>query len=1019
MRKNLKSKVLLLAVMTVAAIALLCISAGAYTSGYYTYEVYDGEAIITGCDTSVSGVIAIPDNLGGYPVTHINYDAFQYCHSITGFYVSERNNYYSAIDGVLYDKYQSCLVCFPDGKTVSSFTVPDTVFYIGNDAFEACTFLTAVTIPNSVESIGDRAFQHCTSLTAVTIPDSVTSIGDYAFYGCTSLTDVTIGDSVKTISSYAFAYCASLTNVTIPDSVIFIGECAFQYCTSLTGVTIGNSVRNIGSSAFQYCTSLTGVTIGNSVRNIGGSAFQYCTNLIGVVIPNSVFSIGDYAFEWCKSLTDLTISNGVVSIGNSAFHKCITLTAITIPDSVTSIGDQAFLATAYYTNSNNWKNGGLYIGKHLIKAEGSPSGNFTVKGGTMCIADFAFSGCYRLTGVTIPDSVTSIGLNAFYNCSSLTAVTIPDSVTSIGDGAFYKCSSLTAVTIGNSVTSIGDWAFSGTAYYNNSSNWENDVLYIGKYLIKAKDTLSGSYTVKDGTRCIGDYAFYYCTSLTTVTIPDSVTSIGNGAFYGCTSLTDVTIGNSVTSIGSYAFYGCTSLTAVTIPDSVTYIGGGAFVGCNLTDVTIGNGVTFIGDQAFAYCSFLTAVTIPDSVTSIGYGVFDCCENLQSITLPFVGGSAAHSDCLGFLFCSDGRLNNDWVPVSLKTVILSDICTLIADDAFKYCPYLTNVTIGNGVTSIGDGAFYACDSLSDVTIGNSVTTIGYFAFEACTSLTDVHYLGTQEQWDAISINDYNDPLLNATLHFAEPALSKLTARITENGVFAKATAVPPADGKIVFAGYDADGRLLGTVMGTASSATLPKGSVRVKAFCVDGNGAPRFASLTTDVDFFFPEDPDTGSAGTVFTTLGASYKYFDGIHQYYVVNAVEGSEIKTLNVDLDVYNSTLFGKDFYVASGYSVEEHGFVDKITNAESYATRFNFTNDSIEYEDGVLTINGESFVNDNIKVYIYDRDDGRFAAKSVSALKNRNINVGSEVVYVKNAISSGAEKKVISIFASYKDEG
>ena len=181
-----------------------------------------------------------------------------------------------------------------------------------------------------------------------------------------------------------------------------------------------------------------------------------------------------------------------------------------------------------------------------------------------------------------------------------------------------------------------------------------------------------------------------------------------------------------------------------------------------------------------------------------------------------------------------------------------------------------------------------------------------------------------------------------------------------------------------------------------------------------------ATKTAAVAFVFADDRASVTTKTVFTTFDASFKAFkdsDGVHAYYVVNAVEGSEIKTLNVDLAVYESTLFGKDFYVASGYSVDEYGFVDKITNAESYATHYNFTNDSIEYEDGVLTINGESFVNDNVKVYIYDKDDEQFTTKTVSALKNRNINVGSEVVYVKNSISSNTTKTVVNIFASYKE--
>ena len=149
----------------------------------------------------------------------------------------------------------------------------------------------------------------------------------------------------------------------------------------------------------------------------------------------------------------------VTSIGYEAFCNCTGLTSITIPNSVTSIGDSAF------------------------------------------------SDCTGLTSITIPDSVTSIGEYAFAWCESLTSITIPDSVTSIGEYAFYDCAGLTSITIPDSVTSIGCYAYYNTSYYNNDSNWENDVLYIGNHLIKAKDSFSGDYDIKGVTKTIADNAF--------------------------------------------------------------------------------------------------------------------------------------------------------------------------------------------------------------------------------------------------------------------------------------------------------------------------------------------------------------------------------------------------------------------------------------------------------------------------------------------------------------------------------
>ena len=196
-----------------------------------------------------------------------------------------------------------------------------------------------------------------------------------------------------------------------------------------------------------------------------------------------------------------------------------------------------------------------------------------------------------------------------------------------------------------------------------------------------------TYTVTS----IGDGAFDYCLSLTSVNIPDGVTSIGNRAFSRCYGLTSVTIPGSVTSIGNYAFYSCSSLTSVTIPD----------------------GVTSIGRNAFYDCTGLTSVTIPDSVTSIGRNAFWGCAGLTSITIP-------------------------------------DSVTSIGNYAFYYCTDLTSVTIPGSVTSIGDGAFYDCTGLTSVTFeGADPPEFGLNAFDYCNKLQTISLSAdmTQAQRDS--------------------------------------------------------------------------------------------------------------------------------------------------------------------------------------------------------------------------------------------------------------------------------
>lgn len=397
------------------------------------------------------------------------------------------------------------------------------------------------------------AFVGCSSLKSVTIPDSVTSIGREAFYNCGNLTEIYINDIVSwckikglgnlwgMASNNQVLYLNNelITNLVIPDSVTSIGDYAFFWCSGLTSVVIPDSVTSMRDGVFRGCSGLTSVTIPDSVTYIGMYAFSGCSWLTSITIPDSVISVDERAFKDCGGLTNVTIGNGVISIANAAFVDCTGLTSVTIGNGVTSIGDYAFsgcdnLTEIHIKDIASW-----------CKIKGLPNLMMYKTNKELYLNN------ELITNLVIPDSLKAIDSYAFHNCSGLTSVTVPDSVTSIGAGVFGGCSGLTGVYY---TGTIDQW----TAI--NFTSCDSNPLYCAKKLYIDNELVTEvrlTYATK-----IGNYAFYSCRDITSITISDNVTSIGKYAFYGCSGLTSITISDSVTSIGSYAFYNCIWLTRI-------------------------------------------------------------------------------------------------------------------------------------------------------------------------------------------------------------------------------------------------------------------------------------------------------------------------------------------------------------------------------------------------------------------------------------------------------------------------
>ncbi|MBO5779031.1 MAG: leucine-rich repeat domain-containing protein [Clostridia bacterium] len=416
------------------------------------------------------------------------------------------------------------------------------------------------------------------------------------------------------------------------------------------------------------------------------------------------------------------------------------------------------------------------------------------------IEENAFSGT-EITGISIPDSVKSIGEYAFAQCVRLEEIDIPHSVISIGEGAFSGCNNLIEVYIPISVTSVGAEIFMGCASLTEinceaesqpdgwSSDWasENsatvrwdigyevsDAQFV--YEIKRDTATITQYigtknvvdipTDIDGKRvtAIGKYAFMQC-AVTRITISDNIKSIGVGAFSGCDKLTKITIPNSVTAIEDRTFYDCSRLTEVSIPDSVTSIGEFAFESCtSLNIITIPDNIITIGQRAFENCTSLAEVIFPYSLTTIGEEAFKGCTGLTELFIPIsvtTIGPRVFFNCtnLTTVYCEAESQPDGWHGWSTNwedddKIVYWDDGFRVEDDQYVYAIKKDTVKIvkykgneteveipdsfnGKPVTEIGYNAFSFYETLTKVIIPDSITKIGHTAFLHCAGLTELN------------------------------------------------------------------------------------------------------------------------------------------------------------------------------------------------------------------------------------------------------------------------------------------
>lgn len=384
---------------------------------------------------------------------------------------------------------------------------------------------------------------------------------------------------------------------------------------------------------------VTEVGSGNDVSVDDGAFYE--TNIKSVTIPAGVLSIGQHAFLLCENLQSVTIPASVLSIGDRAIRGGLYNSSI----GYAFAGCSALTSIKVDANNPRFSGeGGILYNKEktLLLAYPGARGNVKIPEGVLVLSEIAFHGS-KMTGITIPASVTeigeaafcynfslsavnfapnsrlkTIGYNAFNGCKSLANIAIPEGVKSIEFGAFCDCSTLASVKIPESVTFIGDSAFDKTAWLKKQPD---GMVYAGKFLYKFKGTMPENAVIKSvkaDTAAIVGGAFSWCENLKGIAIPPGVKYIGDNAFSWCENLSIISIPPSVTFIGDNAFYGCTGLKDIKLPQ----------------------GVTAIGQETFRDCSNIKSITIPPSVKHVGKWAFHNWTSAQTINIHGTENQAA-------------------------------------------------------------------------------------------------------------------------------------------------------------------------------------------------------------------------------------------------------------------------------------------------------------------------------------------------------------------------------------------
>lgn len=454
---------------------------------------------------------------------------------------------------------QECLL--QDNTTVQQVNIAEGIQSISPYAFNNCTSLTTVSLPSTMSEIGEGVFENCTSLDGtLTITSNINKIEDYAFKN-TGLDAVVIEDGSNEplkIQNKAFEDNSTIATLTLPSTrEVYLYSESFADCDNITELDIPGNVK-LNTGVFRDCNILETVSIVGNEDNTLGNEFINCPNLETVSLSN-VEEIGNFMFADCWNLKTVTVDNELNRINKYAFAGCSNLESLPIAENVNFIGELAFYKCA------------------------SAEGDYVWPSSISVVEDGVFSGCSSIDSITFNSVVTEVGDEAFANCG-WTSATMLDGLTIIGEKAFYYSgdyagtNKLTSISLPNSVSSVGEEAFRRCDI--TEFTIPTSLTVLPAYMLSSCDYLA-TINTHDGITEFGPYAFKDAI-ITDLDIPAGVTIIPEGCFQNCDSLTTFELPDTVLEIQTMAFASCSNLTSLSVKTGTTIADTACEDRCNIT-----------------------------------------------------------------------------------------------------------------------------------------------------------------------------------------------------------------------------------------------------------------------------------------------------------------------------------------------------------------------------------------------------------------------------------------------------